>query len=110
MLAENGREVLKWAYENGRLDLIILDPDLPDAEEIHVLERLQDRIPSLPVIMHTYQSEFGAVLAHPMHVVLIEKGARSVERLKKEILEILTGPKPRGKQAASNGKHDVKVV
>ncbi|MBU1398308.1 MAG: response regulator, partial [Proteobacteria bacterium] len=30
-LAENGREVLKWAYHREPADLLILDPDLPDA-------------------------------------------------------------------------------
>ncbi len=49
-LAENAREVLKWAFQSEPLDLIILDPDLPDADEAHMLEHLLDRIPRLPVV------------------------------------------------------------
>ena len=59
-LADNGREVLKWAFQGEPLDMIILDPDLPDADETHMLEHLLDRIPMLPVIMHTYLSEYDS--------------------------------------------------
>ena len=44
-LAENGREVLKWAYHREPADLLILDPDLPDAEESLMLKKLRQRIP-----------------------------------------------------------------
>jgi len=36
------------------LDLILLDPDLPDADKTHMLEDLMDRIPVLPVVVRTY--------------------------------------------------------
>ena len=39
-LAKNGREVLRLVYQRGPLDLLILDPDLPDAGEVPVLEKL----------------------------------------------------------------------
>jgi len=46
-LADTSREVLKLAFQGGPLDLIILDPDLPDADEAQVLEHFLDRIPAL---------------------------------------------------------------
>ena len=56
-LAENGKEVVKWTYHQEPLDLLILDPDLPDLEESAVMQKLRNRIPVLPVILHTYMSD-----------------------------------------------------
>ena len=88
-LAENAREVLKLAFQGEPLDMIILDPDLPDADETHMLEHLLDRIPMLPVVMHTYPSEYGIGLKDKKNVVFVEKGGRSVERLKRVVYETL---------------------
>ena len=88
-LAENAREVLKLAYQGDPLDLIILDPDLPDADETHMLENLLDRIPMLPVVIHTYASDYGIGLKDKTDVVFVEKGGRSVERLKQVVYEAL---------------------
>ncbi len=88
-LAENARQVLKLAFQGEPLDMIILDPDLPDADETHMLEHLLDRIPMLPVVMHTYPSEYGIGLKDKKDVVFVEKGGRSVERLKQVVYETL---------------------
>ena len=88
-VAENGHEVLKWAFQGEPLDLIILDPDLPDADETHVLAHLLDRIPVLPVVVHTYPSEHGSDFEHMNEVILVEKRGSSVECLKQVIHEIL---------------------
>ena len=52
-LAENGREVLKWTYSREPIDLLILDPDLPDAEESLLLKKAQAKN-SLPSGSSTY--------------------------------------------------------
>jgi DNA-binding NtrC family response regulator len=88
-LAENAREVIKWAFQDAPLDLIILDPDLPDADETFMLEHLLDRIPMLPMVMHTYPSEYGTGFKDQKDVVFVEKGGRSVERLKRVVHETL---------------------
>ena len=88
-LAENARQVLKLAFQGEPLDMIILDPDLPDADETHMLEHLLDRIPMLQLIMHTYPSEYGSGLKDKKDVVFVEKGGRSVECLKQVVYETL---------------------
>lgn len=80
--ADNGREVIKWAFEGEPLDLIILDPDLPDADEAPVLEHLLNRIPALPVVVHTYPSEDGSDSKGMDDVIFVEKRDSSVEQLK----------------------------
>lgn len=88
-LADNAREVLRWAFRNESLDLIILDPDLPDADEALMLEHLLNRVPLLPMILHTYPSEYGIGLKDETGIVFVEKGGRSVERLKRVVYETL---------------------
>jgi DNA-binding NtrC family response regulator len=88
-LAENGREVLKWAYHRQPVDLLILDPDLPDAEESLLLKKLNQRVPYIPVILHTYLSDYliASKIINPTEFV--EKGGSSIEKLKKVVPEIL---------------------
>ena len=88
-LADTGREVLKRAFQGEPLDLIILDPDLPDADEAHVLEHLLNRIPVLPVVVHTYPSEHGSDSKDMNDVIFVEKKGSSVERLKQVVHETL---------------------
>jgi DNA-binding NtrC family response regulator len=90
-LADTGREVLKWAFQGEPLDLIILDPDLPDADETRVLEHLLDRIPVLPVVVHTYPPEHGGNSKDMNDVIFVEKKGSSVERLKQVVHETLIG-------------------
>lgn len=88
-LAENGREVLKWAYHREPADLLILDPDLPDAEESLLLKKLRQRIPYLPVILHTFFSDYMSASKIINPTEFVEKGGSSIEKLKKVVKEIL---------------------
>ena len=67
-LARNGREVLRWVYHYEPLDLVILDLDLPDASDAPLLERLGDRIPSLPIVVHTFSTDFSGANGIPFPV------------------------------------------
>ena len=58
-LAKNGREVLTWAYHQEQIDLLILDLNLPDENELCIPEKLQDRIPALPVVVHGFFSDYA---------------------------------------------------
>jgi len=88
-LAENGREVLKWAYHREPADLLILDPDLPDAEESLLLKKLKQRIPYLPVVLHTFFSDYLSASKIINPTEFVEKGGSSIEKLKKVVTEIL---------------------
>src|SRR5512143_698587 len=56
-LAESAQDLLQWVCHPEPIDLIILDPDLPDAVDVHLLNALQNRMPSVPVIIHTHYSQ-----------------------------------------------------
>ena len=88
-LAKSGREVLEWAYHHESIDLVILDLDLPDASGMAILEKLEDRIPTLPVVIHAFLSDYDNHPAVSNAAALVEKEGTSVERLKKVVAEIL---------------------
>jgi DNA-binding NtrC family response regulator len=84
-LADNAGEVLKWAFHQEPLNMIIVDPDLPGADEKKMLRHLLDRIPALPVVVHSYPSEINNSLNNMDDIVFVQKGGSSVERLKQVI-------------------------
>jgi DNA-binding NtrC family response regulator len=89
LLAKSGREVLKWIYHHEPLDLLILDPDLPDVSELTLVERLEDRIPTLPIVVHAFLSDYTH---HPLVLkttAFVEKRGNSIENLKKVVIEML---------------------
>jgi DNA-binding NtrC family response regulator len=88
-LAKNGREVLRWIYHYEPLDLVILDLDLPDASDVPLLEKLNDRIPSLPVVVHTFSTDYDTPINVSLPVAFVEKEGNSIEGLKKVVIDIL---------------------
>ena len=88
-LAKNVQEVLKKVYHSENLDLLILDPDLPGAEILSLFKKLQDRIPVLPVVVHTYLKDYTHHTDILSDVAFVEKSGSSVESIKKMVFEIL---------------------
>jgi len=86
-LAENGRNVLKWSYDSGPLDLLILDPDLPDIDESALFARLADRIPALPMVIHTLLLDYTPPKRISGTVAFVEKSGNSMERLKQVVAD-----------------------
>jgi DNA-binding NtrC family response regulator len=103
-LARNAREVMYWAYQPERLDLIILDSDLPDAGELGLLEKLENRIPALPVVVHGFYLDYAYSPTVMNAAAFVEKRGNSVERLKKVVLEILQKPSLKQDHAPKDGK------
>jgi DNA-binding NtrC family response regulator len=89
-LAENGRDVLKWSYDPGPIDLLVLDPDLPDIDECALFSRLADRIPALPMVIHTFLSDYTVPSGISGTVAYVEKGGSSIEGLKQVVAEFQT--------------------
>ena len=88
-LAENGNEMLKKIYRKEPLDLLILDPDLPDTDVPGILNKINDRIPRLPVVFHTFQADYQQYSDIIRDAVFVEKQGSSVENLKQIIFELL---------------------
>ena len=88
-LAKDSREVLELVFGREPLDLLILDPDLPDAGEVEIYEKLGDRIPQIPVVLHSFGTDNVNHQKSLIIAALVEKQGNSVEHLKKVVSELL---------------------
>lgn len=91
-VAKNGREVLKWVFDKEPLDLVILDLDLPDVEETRILDKINDRVPYLPVVIHTFLTEYNNQPVVQAAAGLVEKDGSSINRLKEIVSSLLGKP------------------
>ncbi|MFC1531766.1 response regulator [Thermodesulfobacteriota bacterium] len=94
LLARSAREVLNLIYNHEFIDLVILDPELPDAEQVSVLEKITDRIPSLPLIVHAFSPDYTKRPAVLSIANFVEKKGSSIEYLKKVVSELLSKSNP----------------
>jgi CheY-like chemotaxis protein len=82
-LARSGEETLKTVYDQQPLHLVILDPDFADRSDI--LEKIQDRIPAIPVVVHTLSPERLEGLWLSEAVTIVEKNGNSIVDLKEVV-------------------------
>jgi len=75
------------------LDLVLLDPDLPDMEETELLKKIEDRFPRLPVVIHAFDSEETNYFLYLKQAAFVEKAGQSIEILKQVVIEILEAAK-----------------
>jgi len=88
-LAESRGKVMKMLLGNDPLHLFIMDTDLPDTNGVDIIERVHDRIPALPVILHSFTANPSECSALGGKTVFVEKGGGSIENLKNVAAEIL---------------------
>lgn len=85
-LAKNGNEAKQIVFGPNPLDLIILDPELPELSGRSLFTDVLNRIPPVQVIVHTYE-EFFSVLAAGRNIHFVEKNAASIGPLLEKIHE-----------------------
>ena len=83
----DGREVLEMVNGQAPPVLLILDLELPYLMELKVLELLQEKMSSLPVVIHSFLPESESPL--PEAVTFLEK--REDTNLLKEVVAELLG-------------------
>ena len=84
--AATGESVLKIAHTPGDVDAVILDPDLPGVERYNLIQTLRDRVPRLPIVLHTHGRHEGAArLVEDRCFMVIEKAGDSIERIKEAV-------------------------
>jgi len=94
LLAGTGHEVLKRVFGKEHIHLLIIDPDLPDVGRSQILKELQNRIPPLPTIIHSFSIDNDILSDTSDHIVFVEKGGESIERLKQISVELLKKVRP----------------
>lgn len=93
-LAKNAREVIQRIYSPEPLDLVILDLDMPDMEVLNILEELENRLPTLPLIIHTYRTDYAEHSKVMAMATFVEKSGNSIDDLKKVVRQVLRKTHP----------------
>lgn len=88
-LAESGDEFLKIVYGPYHLDLVIVDPDLPGTDLAMITRKLHDRVPPLPIVVHTLDRDLQAMMPQLSLSGWVEKAGGSVESLKSMVAGML---------------------
>jgi DNA-binding NtrC family response regulator len=81
-------EVIRKAYSDNCLDVIILDPDLPGGLDSALLQTLRSRVPAVPVILHGLSQDLKNASQLSGHEIFVEKRANSIDHLKKIVQRI----------------------
>ena len=90
-LVKSGQELIDHIHNPDTLpDMVILDPDLPDANDLSLVHQIHQLAPDLPVVIHTLQTDMIHQLNVKQSVLLIEKKGSSVDHLKQAVKDILT--------------------
>jgi DNA-binding NtrC family response regulator len=93
ILSETGKDVINVVFKCLELDLVLLDPDLPDMEEDLLLKKIGDRFPPIPVVIHAFDSEKTNYFLYLKQSAFVVKGGQSIEVLKKVVIEVLEDAK-----------------
>jgi DNA-binding NtrC family response regulator len=88
-LAKNDRELFNIVDGDAAADLLILDLDMPFAGGLAVLEELQRRKPLLPVVIHTFPTEYATHVAVQAAAAFLEKTGSNIDHLKTVIRSVL---------------------
>jgi len=86
--ARDGNEVLLEIGRDTPPDLIILDLEIPDADNSEILERAQNLNPPLPVVIHTFLTEEAERDSQSETKIYIEKSG-NVDHLKSAVADML---------------------
>jgi len=88
LVAKDGREVLMITEGAEPPDLLILDLDIPYISGLTILDRLCDRNPLLPIVIHAFLTEDAGNFNVQHAAALVEKSG-STDCLKAAVDEVL---------------------
>lgn len=83
--ARNAQEVMEQIFSREMIHLLIIDPDLPDMEGMPLVNALESRVPTLPVIILTLHDKSEESLGIWPRKIIVEKDGNSVEQIKRII-------------------------
>ena len=87
-MACDGRQVLK-IMESESPDLLILDPDIPYADELGVFEQLQNRTRPIPLVVHTLLPGYTTNPFIQNAAGFVEKDGNNINNFKDTITQAL---------------------
>lgn len=93
--AKNGKEILHYLQQNNRVDVIIMDINMPVMDGIEATKKISSRFPNVKIIMSTVfddeQNLFNAIMAGASGYLLKDEPPAKIH---KSIYEALEGGAP----------------
>lgn len=84
-------QLREWIVNQHPLNLLVLDPNLPEVSSRQCLEDLLDHLHSVPVILHCLSVDCPLFLLDRLQSEFIEKDGDSVTALKRKIHRLIDG-------------------
>jgi CheY-like chemotaxis protein len=94
-VARDGREVLSRINGDDPPHLLILDLEIPYLDEPEVWDRLKNRQPPLPLVIHTLLPQYPTNLTLPLAAAVLEKRG-DTDLLKVVVAEVIGKYYPKG--------------
>ncbi len=90
LLAGKGKELIERIAQGEAVDLLILDPDVPDMDHRALIETIRHTLPDLPILLHGFILDARDFETLPGPIIPVEKQADSIERLKQAITDMIS--------------------
>ncbi|MGQ9656036.1 MAG: response regulator [Thermodesulfobacteriota bacterium] len=87
--AKDGKELMAMIEEGPMPDLLILDLELPYVDGLDILERLRDLELHVPVVIHTFLTEYANHPATQGAAGFLEKSGDNIHHLRATVAEVL---------------------
>jgi CheY-like chemotaxis protein len=104
-LAKDDREMVALSTEDPAPDLLICDLEIPYADGPDSLERLEDALPLLPIVVYTLLTEHANHRAVKKAAAFLEKRGNDIDDLKDTVTKVLQNYYPSRCLASSNGNN-----
>lgn len=88
IMADSAQDLLRWTFGQTPVDLVLIDPDLPDMDQEALMERISSRIPPIPIVIHAISENIKKAGIISDMATYVEKGGHSIEKLKEVIHNI----------------------
>lgn len=88
LLAKDDVEVMTVVDGNGPPDVVILDLEIPCLGTLTLLEKLENRNPPLPLVIHTLPTDYTRNRSFHEHTAYVEKSG-DTDRLKTVVKELI---------------------
>jgi DNA-binding NtrC family response regulator len=103
-LAKNGRELVDLIYGSTPIDLVIIDPDIPDVSQLNLFKSLEDRVPTLLFVIHSDLFDYLESTSHISKATFVPKRGSSSETLKDVVWNLLKESYPKKFKAFEDRK------